>query len=98
MNDDKVNVQIPTEHAPLAMFGLWLALGEAMRMLGESRGNDGWREELYESVQTALLENTRKESGGDPGKLVELEAMLEPEAMKSCSRIIDAAFDRIKFK
>ena len=79
----------------MAAFSLWLALGEALRMLGETRGNDGWKEDLYTRVQDILSAEAERSFTGDPSLIS--PDVISDAARRSGSIAVDTAFDRIRF-
>jgi len=95
-NKNKSGFNIPnTEHASITCFILWLALGEALTMLGEKHGNNGWKEDLYEKTHANLDSFIETYRVGDISKIHgagDIEG-----AKRTAGNAIDSAFDRIKF-
>lgn len=94
---EKVEVSVPAEHAPVAIGFVWLALREALRMMAERHGNDGWREELYERCQS-LFDDVEEISACDKSRFSERRIEASQKPLKSASQLLDAAFDTIVFE
>lgn len=95
-NEKGVSMEMPPEDALVAFWMTWLALGEALKMLGEKHGNSGWREELYERVQQSFdsIETTAE---GDQAIVAKTGVNSNDRAFQIGSKAVSAAFDRIKF-
>lgn len=92
----QVSFDMPSEDALIAFWMAWTALSEALRMLAETQGNSGWREELYERTQQTF-DVMEKEQSGDQSLIDKSGVNTSDRAFRNGSKAIDAAFDRIKF-
>tara|TARA_B100000446_G_C10360829_1_gene273030 strand:+ start:261 stop:575 length:315 start_codon:yes stop_codon:yes gene_type:complete len=98
MTDKKpdFDLEIRQEDAVVASFMLWHALCDALVLLGRTQGNNGWREALYDATMRRFEAADLMTFGPSEHQKSALSREAK-EAQKAGSKLIDAAFDRIKF-
>ena len=92
-----IQLELNPEHGTMTSFMLWNALTEALLHSAQIRGNDGWKEDLQARVHH-ILENADETETGDQSLLDRDAATVGPEAREAGLKMVDAAFDRIKFR
>lgn len=98
MSDKKpdFDLEIRQEDAIVASFMLWQALCDALVLLGRTQGNNGWREALYDETMRRFETADLVTFGPSEHDKAALSRKAN-EAQKAGAKLIDAAFDRIKF-
>lgn len=91
-----IELEIPTKDATICAFMLWHALSQALAEIGRLRGDDGWKERLFDEIMLSF-DNSEVEQTGDQTHFERSGINTSRSAQKSGEDLIGAAFDRIKF-